>query len=69
MENYETLVDATNDLFKKGYTANLSLDNDSVNDNSNAYGVYADDATAALLAKLHHNQVSTHLNGADRPTE
>ncbi|MEO6150616.1 MAG: phosphoribosylpyrophosphate synthetase [Mucilaginibacter sp.] len=114
MENYETLVDATNDLFKKGYTANLSLDNDSVNDNSqhiemlpdefeideffrfegqsnpsdmsivyaissekynlkgvlvNAYGVYADDATAALLAKLHHNQVSSNLHGADRPTE
>ena len=112
MENYETLVDATNDLFKRGYTANLSLDEDSVNDKEqgiemqhdefeidefyrfegqsnpsdmaivyaissekhnlkgvliNAYGVYADNANAALVAKLHHGQVSEHLHGEDRP--
>ncbi|MBE9583422.1 phosphoribosylpyrophosphate synthetase [Mucilaginibacter sp. JRF] len=112
MENYETLVDATNDLLKRGYTANLSMDEDSVNDKErgiemlpdefeidefyrfegasnpsdtsivyaissekynlkgvlvNAYGVYADNATSGLIAKLHHNQVSEHLHGEDRP--
>ncbi|MCC8410204.1 phosphoribosylpyrophosphate synthetase [Mucilaginibacter sp. UR6-1] len=112
MENYETLVDATNDLLKRGYTANLSMDEDSVNDKErglemlpdefeidefyrfegpsspsdtsivyaissekynlkgvlvNAYGVYADNASGALLAKLHHNQVSDNLHGEDRP--
>lgn len=112
MDNYETLVDATNDLYKKGYTANLSLDEDSVNDKErgiemqpdefeidefyrfegpsnpsdmsivyaissakydlkgvlvNAYGVYADNATSALIAKLHHGQVSDNLHGEDRP--
>jgi hypothetical protein len=33
----------------------------------NAYGVYADNATSALVAKLHHGQVSEHLHGEDRP--
>ena len=112
MENYETLVDATNDLNKRGYTANLSMDEDSVNDTErgiemqpeefeidefyrfegpsnpsdmsivyaissskynlkgvlvNAYGVYANNASGALIAKLHHGQVSDHLHGEDRP--
>ncbi|WP_158826694.1 phosphoribosylpyrophosphate synthetase [Mucilaginibacter lacusdianchii] len=31
MRNYETLVDATNDLMKRGYTANLSFDDDADN--------------------------------------
>ena len=32
MKNYETLVDATNDLMKRGYTANLSLEGDTIDD-------------------------------------
>ena len=34
MENYETLVDATNDLMKRGYTANLSMEGDTIDDKS-----------------------------------
>ena len=113
MKNYETLVDATNDLYKRGYTANLSLEGDTIDDKEqgihmdaddfeidefyrfegqsnpsdmsivyginsakyklkgvlvNAYGMYADDSSSAIAAKLHHNQVSTNLHGSDRPT-
>jgi hypothetical protein len=113
MKNYETLVDATNDLYKRGYTANLSLEGDTIDDKDqnihmgaddfeidefyrfegqsnpadmsivyavssgkynlkgtlvNAYGTYANTSESALLAKLHHNQVSTNLHGEDRPT-
>ncbi|RFZ94062.1 phosphoribosylpyrophosphate synthetase [Mucilaginibacter conchicola] len=112
MKNFETLVDATNDLTKRGYTENLSLEGDTIDDKSkdihmtaddfeidefyrfegqsnpddmaivygissakygikgilvNAYGTYADDSSSAIAAKLHHHQVSTNLNGADRP--
>ena len=114
MKNYENLVDATNSLYKRGYTANLSLEGDTIDDKEqdihmaaddfeidefyrfegqsnpsdtsivygissskyklkgvlvNAYGTYADNSTSAIEAKLHHNQVSTHLHGEDRPTE
>jgi len=113
MKNYETLVDATNDLIKRGYNANLSLEGDTIDDKEhdihmapedfdidefyrfegqsnpsdmsivygissskyklkgvlvNAYGTYADDSSSAIQAKLHHNMVSTHLHGEDRPT-
>lgn len=34
MKNYETLVDALNDLSKRGYTANLSLDGETIDDKS-----------------------------------
>lgn len=34
MKNYETLVDALNDLNKRGYTANLSLDGNTIDDKS-----------------------------------
>ena len=43
MENYETLVDATNDLMKKGYTANLSIEGDTVDDKSQDIKMTADD--------------------------
>ena len=43
MENYETLVDATNDLMKKGYTANLSIEGDTVDDKSRDIHMTADD--------------------------
>ncbi|WP_184542947.1 phosphoribosylpyrophosphate synthetase [Mucilaginibacter sp. FT3.2] len=112
MKNYETLVDATNDLLKRGYTANLTLDGDTINDNKqgihmggddfeidefyrfegasnpddtsiiyavsstryklkgiliNAYGAYADNSSSAIVAKLHHGQVSHHLHREDKP--
>jgi hypothetical protein len=112
MKSYDTLVDATNDLFKRGYTANLSLDGDTIDDNAqninmhaddfvidefyrfegasnpddasivyavssskfnlkgvlvNAYGVYADNSSSAIVAKLRHYQVSHNLHGNDRP--
>lgn len=112
MKNYETLVDALNDLNKRGYTANLSLEGDTIDDKSagihmgaedfeidefyrfegpsnpsdmsilyaissqkynlkgalvNAYGTYADDSSSGVQAKLHHQQVSKNLHGADRP--
>ncbi|AMR32752.1 phosphoribosylpyrophosphate synthetase [Mucilaginibacter sp. PAMC 26640] len=114
MKNFETLVDATNDLMKRGYEANLSLEGDTIDDKSkdlhmtaddfeidefyrfegqsnpsdmsivyaissakynlkgilvNAYGMYANDSSSAIQAKLHHNQVSDNLHGSDRPTE
>ena len=113
MENYETLVDATNDLMKRGYTANLSLEGDTIADKArnihltaddfsidefyrfegasnpddtsivyavsspkydlkgiivNAYGMYANDSSSAIEAKLHHYQVSHNLQSSDRPT-
>ena len=43
MKNYETLVDATNDLLKRGYTANLTLDGDTINDNERGVQMGADD--------------------------
>ncbi len=43
MKNYETLVDALSDLNKRGYTANLSLDGDTINSNSEGIKMGADD--------------------------
>ena len=43
MENYETLVDATNDLMKRGYTANLSIEGDTVDDKSQNIQMTADE--------------------------
>lgn len=43
MKNYETLVDATNDLLKRGYTANLSLEGDVIEDKSRDIKMTADD--------------------------
>lgn len=43
MKNYETLVDATNDLMKRGYEANLSLEGDTVQDKSRHITMTADD--------------------------
>ena len=34
MKNYETMVDALNDLNKRGYSANLSLEGDTIDDKS-----------------------------------
>jgi len=43
MRSYETLVDATNDLLKRGYTANLSLDGDTIDDKAQNIHMSADD--------------------------
>src|SRR6201996_6263586 len=43
MKNYETLVDATNDLYKRGYTANLSLEGDTIDDKDKNIHMTADD--------------------------
>ena len=43
MKNYETLVDALNDLNKRGYSANLSLDGNTINDKSANIQMGADD--------------------------
>jgi hypothetical protein len=43
MRNYETLVDATNDLTKRGYTANLSLEGDTIDDKERDIHMGADD--------------------------
>src|SRR6201991_718390 len=43
MKNYETLVDALNDLNKRGYTANLSLDGNTIDDKSADVHMNADD--------------------------
>ncbi|QJD94953.1 glycosyltransferase family 1 protein [Mucilaginibacter robiniae] len=43
MKNYETLVDATNDLLKRGYEANLSLEGDTLDDKSKDIHMTADD--------------------------
>ncbi len=45
MKNYETLVDATNDLLQRGYTANLSFEDnsDKIQDKSQNIELTADD--------------------------
>jgi hypothetical protein len=43
MKNYDTLVDATNDLMKRGYTANLSLEGDTIDDKAQDVHMEADD--------------------------
>lgn len=43
MKNYETLVDATNDLMQRGYTANLSLEGDTLDDKSQNIQMTADE--------------------------
>ncbi len=43
MKTYDTLVDATNDLLKRGYTANLILDGDTVNDHNQGVQMTADE--------------------------
>ncbi|HWZ36227.1 MAG TPA: hypothetical protein VNW51_08720 [Mucilaginibacter sp.] len=43
MENYETLVDVTNDLMKRGYTANLSMEGHTIDDKSQDIHMTADD--------------------------
>jgi hypothetical protein len=43
MKTYDTLVDATNDLLKRGYTANLILDGDTIDDNDKGVKMAADD--------------------------
>jgi hypothetical protein len=43
MKNYETLVDATNDLLKRGYTANLSLEGDTIDDKEHNIHMGAED--------------------------
>lgn len=43
MKNYETLVDALNDLNKRGYTANLSLEGDTIDDKSAGVHMAAED--------------------------
>ena len=43
MKNYETLVDALNDLNKRGYTANLSLEGDTIDDKSADIHMNADE--------------------------
>ncbi|PAW95670.1 phosphoribosylpyrophosphate synthetase [Mucilaginibacter sp. MD40] len=43
MKNFETLVDATNDLTKRGYTQNLSLEGDTIDDKSKNIQMTADD--------------------------
>jgi hypothetical protein len=45
MANYETLVDATNDLMQRGYTANLSFEDEgeTIDDKSNDIHMHADD--------------------------
>lgn len=43
MKNYETLVDATNDLLKRGYTANLSLEGETLDDKEHNVKMTADD--------------------------
>jgi hypothetical protein len=110
MQTYNNLVEATNDLMKRGYTENLSLEGDTVDDKEkkikmtaddfeidefyrfegasnpddmsiiyavnsskyqlkgvlvNAFGTYANNSESAILAKLHHYQVSDHLEGND----
>jgi hypothetical protein len=43
MKTYENLVDATNDLIKRGYTANLSLEGDTIDDKEHDIHMEADD--------------------------
>ena len=43
MKNFETLVDATNDLMKRGYEANLSMEGDTIDDKSKDLHMAAED--------------------------
>src|ERR1700749_1400596 len=43
MKTYENLVDATNDLYKRGYTANLGLEGDTIDDKEHNIKMGADD--------------------------
>jgi hypothetical protein len=43
MKSYDNLVDATNDLFKRGYTANLSLEGDTIDDKAQDIHMGEDD--------------------------
>jgi hypothetical protein len=43
MKTYETLVDASNDLSKRGYTANLSFEGDTIDDKEHNIHMGADD--------------------------
>lgn len=43
MTTYNNLVDATNDLMKRGYTANLSLEGDTIDDKEHNIHMTADD--------------------------
>jgi len=43
MKTYNNLVEATNDLMQRGYTANLSLEGDTVDDKSKDIHMTADD--------------------------
>lgn len=43
MKTYNNLVEATNDLMKRGYTENLSLDGDTVDDKDKNIQMTADD--------------------------
>ncbi|MBK0378942.1 phosphoribosylpyrophosphate synthetase [Mucilaginibacter segetis] len=43
MKNFETMVDATNDLNKRGYTANLSLEGDTIDDKDQDIHMNEDD--------------------------
>ena len=43
MTTYNNLVEATNDLMKRGYTANLSLDDETIDDKENHIKMTADD--------------------------
>lgn len=43
MKTYENLVDATNDLIKRGYTANLSLKGGTIDDKEHHIRMEADD--------------------------
>ena len=43
MNTYNNLVEATNDLAKRGYTANLSFDGETIDDNARDVHMLADD--------------------------
>jgi len=43
MKSYNNLVEATNDLMKRGYTENLSLEGDTVDDKIKSIQMTADD--------------------------
>jgi hypothetical protein len=43
MKTYNNLVEATNDLMKRGYTENLSLDGETVDDNEKKIQMTADE--------------------------
>jgi len=43
MKTYDNLVEATNDLMKRGYTENLSLEGDTIDDKDKNIQMTADD--------------------------